>query len=696
MATPCAGCAALEEQLTNAELSALEESEKLESDKEALEGEKSALEGELDRLQNQFDTGRARQLQLEQDGTRARERNESTRAELETAAGKLEAALRKLAAVTARERDLEQQNDQLEQTSRILQASTEKLEAELDEAIERETLSSIELEDVRLLSEEIEQRSKDEGKDLALDRRHIEQQLQEEEAAVERLSSELEATRRRCAIAEESLGELQAVAEVAAAAGAVAGEELVHAGGTLSPVTAAATTINGEARTPNATLTALAALSPIAADADGRGESKGNESRGLLSLSPSPVTPVTPGMVYDKERRMRRGTHSSNNSGSCSSSNNNRSNVAVLCRVHPILGFGEENGEGGGEATVEVVGQRELCFNQAPLNHRPGRAVSFTFDHVFDHETTNAQITERVLAYGEITERVLEGNAPVCVFAYGATGSGKTFTMDGTEDDPGVTIRVLEHLVSVAPREGLLECSFCEIYNDVVRDLLVPPSRKRSSINGTSGIGGASGIIAAGRPEGRSRRHSSSGSHRGVRGGGRGEERSAAPEDALLDKLSWHTMTSTADAHEIMFRGRRNRAAAGTSTPTKRSHRVLSIRFQGAGKDGKAVGRLHLVVLAGSERLTSTQAKKPNRLRESAAIQKSLSALGDILQALDQRQRGTHLHRKSTLTRLLRGAMTPRSRVVLVTLLQSTRGQADQTLHSLQYAQRARLIRRHR
>ena len=740
MASPCAGCAALEEQLTNAELSALEESEKLESEKEAIEDEKSALEGELDRLQAQFDTGHARQLQLEQDGTRARQRNESTRAELETATGKLEAALRKLEAVTVRERDLEQQNDQLEDTSRILQASTEKLEAELEEAIERETFVVQELEDVRLLSEEIEQRSKDEGKELALDRRHIEQQLQEEQAAVERLSSELEATRRRCAIAEEGLGELQAVAEVAAAAGAAEEAKavvarrkvLVHEGGTLSPVTAAAT-MNGSARTPTATLTALAALSPIAADADGRGESKGNDSRGLLSPSTppvTPVTPVTPGMVYDKERRVRRGSMNSNNSGSgsCSSSNNNSSNVAVLCRVHPILGFGEGGGEGGGEATVEVVGQRELCFNQAPLNHRPGRAVSFTFDHVFDPQTTNAQVFDQIAEIAQITEGVLEGNAPVCVLAYGATGAGKTFTMDGTEDDPGVTIRVLEHMVSEAPREGLLECAFCEIYNDVVRDLLVPP-KKRSSINGingasgtsgtsnTSGIGGASGIIAAGRPEGgsrleRSRRYSSSGSHRGERGGGRGGERSAAPEDALLDKLSWHTMTSTADAHEIMFRGRRNRAAADTSTPTKRngrdgqdgrnsrssrSHSVILVRFHGAGKDGKAVhGRLHLVDLAGSERLTSTQAKKPNRLRESAAIQKSLSALGDVLQALDQRQRGTHLHRKSTLTRLLRGAMTPRSRVVLLTLLQSTRGQAEQTLHSLQYAQRARLIRRHR
>ena len=236
MASPCAGCAALEEQLTNAELSALEESEKLESEKEAIEDEKSALEGELDRLQAQFDTGHARQLQLEQDGTRARQRNESTRAELETATGKLEAALRKLEAVTVRERDLEQQNDQLEDTSRILQASTEKLEAELEEAIERETFVVQELEDVRLLSEEIEQRSKDEGKELALDRRHIEQQLQEEQAAVERLSSELEATRRRCAIAEEGLGELQAVAEVAAAAGAVAGEEMKAEEGESGPI----------------------------------------------------------------------------------------------------------------------------------------------------------------------------------------------------------------------------------------------------------------------------------------------------------------------------------------------------------------------------------------------------------------------------------------------------------------------------
>lgn len=187
----------------------------------------------------------------------------------------------------------------------------------------------------------------------------------------------------------------------------------------------------------------------------------------------------------------------------------------------------------------------------------------------------------------------------VCIMAYGQTGSGKTFTMMGPVDNPGVNRRAINELFAACQARPevrfTIGVSIMEVYNEKLIDLL-QDSREDQNLAIHSG-----------------------------------------PQGTYVSGLTERTVASEADIQEAMTQGDRNRSTSSTkmNSDSSRSHLLLQIKLVGYNSITSATtnGKLTLVDLAGSERISKTDASG-DRLVEAAAINKSLSALGQVFQAL--------------------------------------------------------------
>ncbi|KAK1947697.1 Kinesin-like protein KIF15 [Phytophthora citrophthora] len=314
------------------------------------------------------------------------------------------------------------------------------------------------------------------------------------------------------------------------------------------------------------------------------------------------------------------------------------------------------------------------------LHSKHGSAKTFTFDRVFGEGSSQNDIFEVVGA--PITQACLEGYNGT-IFAYGQTGSGKTFTMQGPDDVidtettsltqeqldlRGLVPRVFDYLFdNVVAKDSrtnvqhTFACSFLEIYNERVYDLL----------------DGGSGKDAAGlqlRESGR----------RGVH------------VEGLIESV----VTNSKKAAELMTVGAQNRRVGQTSMnrESSRSHSVFILQLQ--TKETSAEGtkirtsRFNLVDLAGSERQRSTDAAG-ERLKEAGSINKSLSALGNVIMGLSEQSVGKHRHvhyRDSKLTFLLKDSLGGNSKTFMVATISPAEDSAFETLSTLKFAQRAKMI----
>ncbi|CAF4248994.1 unnamed protein product [Rotaria socialis] len=251
----------------------------------------------------------------------------------------------------------------------------------------------------------------------------------------------------------------------------------------------------------------------------------------------------------------------------------------------------------------------------------------FTFDAVYAEDS----ITENLYAESvfPLVENVLEGyNATV--FAYGQTGCGKSFTMQGLpapgSPQRGVIPRSFEHIFEAssvaAGTKYLIRASYLEIYNESIRDLL------GKDVKATLDL------------------------------------KEYVDKGVLVQNLSWHPCASVLDCERLMDKGNRNRATGATlmNKDSSRSHSIFTIVTEMCsksdidGKDHIRAGKLNLVDLAGSERQSKTHAEG-DRLREATRINLSLSALGNVISALVD-GRSKHIpYRDSKLTRLLQDSL---------------------------------------
>ena len=277
--------------------------------------------------------------------------------------------------------------------------------------------------------------------------------------------------------------------------------------------------------------------------------------------------------------------------------------------------------------------------NSVNLSHpsAENKSKNFTFDGVFDTNSIQGDVFSE--AAFSLVQSVMEGYNGT-IFAYGQTGCGKTWTMEGSRQDPeqsGITPRCFRQIfASIAANEDpkkqfLVQASYLEIYNEEVKDLLAD-SKTRLSIKEDS----KRGIFVSG--------------------------------------LSQHTVTSEEHITLLTEKGSKARTVGATLmyADSSRSHSIFMVRIETSEPDPSKsgdflikAGKLNLVDLAGSERQTKTQASG-QRLKEATKINLSLSALGNVISALVA-GKGRHIpYRDSQLTRLLQDSLGGNTKTVMM------------------------------
>lgn len=328
--------------------------------------------------------------------------------------------------------------------------------------------------------------------------------------------------------------------------------------------------------------------------------------------------------------------------------------IRVFCRVKPFL-----HGKSEEQSTVDYVGENGniMIVNR----HKQGKDARkmFTFNKVFGGNTTQQQI---YVDTQPLIRSVLDGYN-VCIFAYGQTGSGKTYTMSGpdmtTEDTWGVNYRALRDLFQLSEaRMDVIKyevgVQMIEIYNEQVRDLLVVDgSNRRLDIRNNSQLNGLN-----------------------------------VPDASLV------SVKCTQDVLDLMRIGQRNRAVGSTALNERssRSHSVLTVHIRGkelvSGSTLK--GCLHLVDLAGSERVDKSEAVG-ERLKEAQHINRSLSALGDVISALAQKS--THIpYRNSKLTQVLQDSLGGHAKTLMFVHINPETNAIGETISTLKFAERVASI----
>ncbi|XP_034360811.1 kinesin-like protein KIF3A isoform X4 [Arvicanthis niloticus] len=287
---------------------------------------------------------------------------------------------------------------------------------------------------------------------------------------------------------------------------------------------------------------------------------------------------------------------------------------------------------------------------------------TFTFDTVFGPESKQLDVYN--LTARPIIDSVLEGYNGT-IFAYGQTGTGKTFTMEGVRAVPGlrgVIPNSFAHIFGhIAKAEGdtrfLVRVSYLEIYNEEVRDLLGKDQTQRLEVKERPDVG------------------------------------------VYIKDLSAYVVNNADDMDRIMTLGHKNRSVGATNMNehSSRSHAIFTITIECSekGVDGNMhvrMGKLHLVDLAGSERQAKTGATG-QRLKEATKINLSLSTLGNVISALVD-GKSTHVpYRNSKLTRLLQDSLGGNSKTMMCANIGPADYNYDETISTLRYANRAKNIK---
>ncbi|XP_055993104.1 kinesin-like protein KIFC3 isoform X2 [Sorex fumeus] len=326
-----------------------------------------------------------------------------------------------------------------------------------------------------------------------------------------------------------------------------------------------------------------------------------------------------------------------------------KGNIRVIARVRPVT---KEDGEGP-EATNAVTFDPD-DDSILHLLHK-GKPVSFELDKVFSPRASQQDVFQEVQAL--ITSCIDGFN--VCIFAYGQTGAGKTYTMEGTPDNPGINQRALQLLFSevqdkASDWEYTITVSAAEIYNELLRDLLGQEPQEKLEIRLC--------------PDGSGQLY--------------------------VPGLTEFQVQSVDDINKVFEFGHTNRTTEFTNLNehSSRSHALLIVTVRGVDCSTglRTTGKLNLVDLAGSERVGKSGAEG-SRLREAQHINKSLSALGDVIAALRSRQ-GHVPFRNSKLTYLLQDSLSGDSKTLMVVQVSPVEKNTSETLYSLKFAERVRSV----
>uniref|UniRef100_A0ACB8G8T8 Kinesin-like protein kif3c n=1 Tax=Sphaerodactylus townsendi TaxID=933632 RepID=A0ACB8G8T8_9SAUR len=288
-------------------------------------------------------------------------------------------------------------------------------------------------------------------------------------------------------------------------------------------------------------------------------------------------------------------------------------------------------------------------------------AKTFTFDAVYDASSKQADLYDETVR--PLVDSVLQGFNGT-MFAYGQTGTGKTYTMQGAWADSekrGVIPNSFEHIFTHISRsqnqQYLVRASYLEIYQEEIRDLLAKDQSKKMELKEN-------------------------------------------PETGVYIKdLSSFVTKNVKEIEHVMNLGNQNRSVGSTNMNeySSRSHAifVITVECSEIGPDGEdhiRVGKLNLVDLAGSER-QSKMGIQGERPKEASKINLSLSALGNVISALVD-GKSTHIpYRDSKLTRLLQDSLGGNAKTIMVATLGPASHSYDESLSTLRFANRAKNIK---
>ncbi|XP_078464080.1 kinesin-like protein KIF1B isoform X2 [Lampetra planeri] len=345
--------------------------------------------------------------------------------------------------------------------------------------------------------------------------------------------------------------------------------------------------------------------------------------------------------------------------------------VKVAVRVRP---FNNRETSRDSKCIIQMIGKTTTILNPKQPKEPP---KTFSFDYSYWSHTTpdDSHFASQEQVYNDIGEEMLEHafeGYNVCIFAYGQTGAGKSYTMMGKQEkgQEGIIPQLCEDLFLRINDNGntdmaySVEVSYMEIYCERVRDLLNPKNKGNLRV----------------------REHPLLGPY--------------------VEDLSKLAVTSYTDIADLMDSGNKARTVAATNMneTSSRSHAVFTIIFTQKRHDVETdlctekVSKISLVDLAGSERADSTGAKG-TRLKEGANINKSLTTLGKVISALAEVQSKKKKkmdfipYRDSVLTWLLRENLGGNSRTAMVAALSPADINYDETLSTLRYADRAKQIK---
>jgi kinesin family protein C2/C3 len=308
------------------------------------------------------------------------------------------------------------------------------------------------------------------------------------------------------------------------------------------------------------------------------------------------------------------------------------------------------------EKAIESASEPTITFLEdmkvSVFEETNGRRKWFEFDKAFQPDCTQLQVFEEVKP---LATSVLDGYN-VCIFAYGQTGSGKTFTMTGNQASPGLNTHTLSELFAIKQERAVdseIKISMCvtEVYNEMIRDLLATKQKKldvKSNSDGSSSVPGLTEV----------------------------------------------EVKTVEDVLQYMAQAQSNRTVMATdmNDESSRSHSIVQVKTVCINRKDKRqfVGKINLVDLAGSENVGKSGVSGQG-MREAQNINKSLSALGDVISSLVSKS-GHVPYRNSKLTMMLKDSLGGDSKTLMIVQCSPAQTNCVETLSSLNFASRARNV----
>ncbi|KAL4284852.1 hypothetical protein GQ457_16G015530 [Hibiscus cannabinus] len=330
--------------------------------------------------------------------------------------------------------------------------------------------------------------------------------------------------------------------------------------------------------------------------------------------------------------------------------------ICVSVRVRPPVSQDSSSG------TFWRVEDNRISLHK--LHGTPIPAISYAFDYVFDETCSNAKVYE--LLTKDVIHAAVDGFNGTA-FAYGQTSSGKTFTMNGSPNDPGLIHRavndIFQKIQMISDREFLIRVSYMEIYNEEINDLFAVENQKLQIHESLE-----RGIFVAG--------------------------------------LREEIVNNAEQVMKLLESGEVNRHFGETNMNARssRSHTIFRMVIESKGicmhssgdyssSDAIRVSVLNLVDLAGSERIAKTGAGGV-RLKEGKYINKSLMVLGNVINKLSNgaKQRAHIPYRDSKLTRILQNALGGNAKTSIICTLAPEEVHVEETKGTLLFASRAKRI----